>query len=47
MCRFYNAKKLYRRFTHDINYRDGYYRKVLITLFILIIIDLMLLYLVW
>lgn len=46
MSRFDNFKKLYRRFIHDINYRDGYYRKVLIILFILLIIDLMLLYLV-
>lgn len=37
----------YRAFIHNIHYKEGYYKKVLMILLGLLIIDLMLLYLVW
>lgn len=39
--------KRYKKFKHDINYRDGYFRKAMIVVLIMLLIDLLILYLVW
>lgn len=39
--------KIYNKLKHNIECVDGYFKKAIIILTILLIIDLMLLYLVW
>lgn len=37
----------YRRFRHNVLYKDGYCKKVMIILAVLLVLDLILLYFVW
>lgn len=39
-------KKFYRRFRHNIEYKDGYSERMLLICVLLLIIDLILLYMV-
>lgn len=38
---------LYRQFKHNINYKENYFKRVMITLLTLLILDLIVLYLIW
>ena len=40
-------KGYYRTFLHNIEYKDGYYKKILIILTVILLIDLVVLYLIW
>ena len=39
--------KLYRRFTHNIEYKDGFYKNIMMILISLLLLNLLILYLVW
>lgn len=38
---------LYRQFKHNLEYKENYFKRIMITLLILLILDLILLYLIW
>lgn len=40
-------KKKYKRFKHDLEYKEGYCERILYILLILLILDIILLYIVW
>lgn len=42
-----SLKMKYRVLKHNINYKENYFKRVMITLLILLILDLILLYLIW
>ena len=37
----------YRQFKHNLEYKENYFKRIMITLLILLILDLILLYLIW
>ena len=37
----------YRRFLHNIEYKDGYYKKILIILTTILLVDLIVLFIIW
>lgn len=41
------VKKRYRKFKHNLLYKEGYFKKIMIITISLLIIDLIVLYLVW
>ena len=45
--RLEEVKKWYRRFKHNLECKEGYSKKVIITIISLLILDLILLYFVW
>lgn len=45
--RLEEVKKWYRRFKHNLAYKEGYFKKVMIITISLLIIDLIVLYFVW
>lgn len=40
-------KQRYRTFKHNLEYKENYFKRIMITLLTFIIIDLILLYLIW
>lgn len=42
-----SLKMKYRTLKHNINYKENYFKRVMITLLILLILDLIVLYLIW
>ena len=42
-----SMKKRYRAFRHNINYKENYFKNMMIIILILLVIDLIILYLVW
>ena len=42
-----NLLRKYRTFRHNINYKHNYFKRIMITLLILLILDLIVLYLIW
>lgn len=52
MCKFYNQTRSYRlfkrykRFKHDLEYKDKYFERIILIVGLALIIDLLLLYMV-
>ena len=42
-----SLKMKYRALKHNINYKENYFKRVMITLLTLLILDLIVLYLIW